>query len=329
MSVSTLDTSVSAASTLDLAQANAKPQANASRLAPAVLSFNGQNTANVSFHSRENQAGPVFANFQMPTDRHSHAHHHPQAAAQKSFMDQLKQWIGLFFSGHRPPMQPGCGNPPPRPNPGCGSPPPRPFPTIGKPCPTLPGRPDPQYSHKSNEQLAQQLLGNFHAFRDPKQPGYVSIDSIHAMANKGWSSNPAINENIRLAKELLRRPELLDAIDRHSTTGALDGLIDRQKLGMIIGGNNPFKYNNDKQLAQEMLDHFDALKGRHSGPDLRIKDLKKLAAKPLTGDVSKDHLIQLAQEILKRSDVLTEMDNLAGRDNDGRISRRALRHLSR
>ena len=173
------------------------------------------------------------------------------------------------------------------------------------------------------------MLNNFSAFKDPKNPGYVSVDSIHAMASKGWSSNPVMNENIRLAKELLRRPELIDAIDRHSTTGALDGLIDRQKLGMVIKGDNYFKYNSDKQLAGEMLDHFDALKGRHSGPDLRINDLKKLAANPLSGDSAKDHLIQLAQEILKRSDVLMKMDNLAGHDNDGRISKTALRLLSR
>jgi hypothetical protein len=42
-----------------------------------------------------------------------------------------------------------------------------------------------------------------------------------------------------------------------------------------------------------------------------------------------DHLIQLSQEILKRSDVLREMDNLAGRDNDGWISWQALYLLSR
>lgn len=71
-----------------------------------------------------------------------------------------------------------------------------------------------------------------------------------------------MNENIRLANELLRRPELMAAMDRHSSTGALDGLIDRQKLNMVIKGENYFKYKTDKELAGELLDHFDELKKR-------------------------------------------------------------------
>ena len=118
---------------------------------------------------------------------------------------------------------------------------------------------------KNREELAQQLLDNFNAFRDPKKPGYVSVDSILAMAKRGWSPNPAMNENIRLANELLRRPELMAAMDRHSSTGALDGLIDRQKLNMVIKGENYFKYKTDKELAGELLDHFDELKKRSGG----------------------------------------------------------------
>ena len=97
---------------------------------------------------------------------------------------------------------------------------------IGCAAPTPPCRPHQQYSLKNNEELAQQLLNNFDAFRDRKNPGYVSVDSIHAMAKKGWSPNPVTNANIRLANELLRRPELMSALDRHTSTGALDGLID-------------------------------------------------------------------------------------------------------
>jgi hypothetical protein len=177
--------------------------------------------------------------------------------------------------------------------------------------------------------LAKQLLDNFNAFRDPKNPGYISVGSIHAMANRGWSSNPAVNENIRLAKELLRRPDLMSALDRHSSTGSLDGLIDRQNLNLVIKGGNYFKYNTDKELAGEMLKHFNELKGGPWGQDISIKDLRKLAAKHQTGDSAKDHLIQLAQEVLKRSDLVKMLDNLASPDNDGRISKEALRRLSR
>ena len=45
-----------------------------------------------------------------------------------------------------------------------------------------------------------------------------------------------MNENIRLANELLRRPELMAALDRHGSTGALDGLVDRHSLNAVIQG---------------------------------------------------------------------------------------------
>ncbi|OPA94081.1 hypothetical protein BFW88_09570 [Pseudomonas fluorescens] len=137
-----------------------------------------------------------------------------------------------------------------------------------------------------------------------------------------------MNQNIRLAKELLRRPELTDALDRHSRTGSLDGLIDRENVSLVIKGDNFFQFKSDKELAGKMLEHFDELKGR-CGNDLNISNLKKLARQDLTGDSSKDHLIQLAQEILKRSHVLRDMDNHTGTKNDNLISRESLWRLSR
>ncbi|WP_411379646.1 type III secretion effector protein [Pseudomonas sp. MPB26] len=335
MSVSTLDSSLSASTTADLTQNHAKPQASASGSAPAAPSFNGQ-SASVNFSTRDHQAGPVFGG--------SAATVQPQNATQQapvlpSFLEQARHWLGHWFGGHRPHPHPGCSNPPPRPNPDCSGPPPRPnpgnsaparpTPTPGRPFPTLPWGPDKHYSQKNNEQLAQQLLANFAAFKDSNNPGSVSVDSLHAMANRGLSGNAAMDNNIKLARELLRRPELIDAIDRHPTTGALDGLIDRKKLSTIINGDNYFKYSSDKQLAQEMLEHFKELKGNKWGSNLRIADLKKLAGSSLTGDSSRDHLIQLAQEVLKRSDLVSKLDTFAGADNDGRISWKALYSTSR
>ena len=182
---------------------------------------------------------------------------------------------------------------------------------------------------KNNEQLAKQLSDNFNAFRDRNNPGYISVDSIHAMAKKGWSPDPVTNANIRLANELLRRPELMSALDRNTSTGALDGLINRQNVNAVIEGENYFKYKSDKELAGEMLKHFNELKSNPRAGELSFHNLRRLASQSQTGDSSKDHLVQLAQEILRRSDVLKKMDNLAGRDNDGRISWQALYQLSR
>ncbi len=254
---------------------------------------------------------------------------HSSEPARQGLMDTVRHWVSPWFAWHRPQPGPGYCNPPPRPNPGCSNPPPRPDPTVGKPYPPAPGWPDPTYSLKSNDELAQQLRDNFNAFRDRSNPGYVSVDSIYGMAKKTWSPNPVTNANIRLANELLRRPELMSALDRHSSTGALDGLIDRQNVNIVVKGENYFKYKTDKEMAGEMLEHFDELKRNPWDRELSFNHLRSLAAQEQTGDSPMDHLIQLSQEILKRSDVLREMDNLAGRDNDGRISWQALYQLSR
>jgi hypothetical protein len=328
MSISTHDASVPASTTPNRALADDKPLVKPDGPAPAGLSFKDHATVTVSFHSHEKKSGPVFSDPHAPVERQMPGQN--KVSMLHSFLNGLKDWITSLFSGFRPPMHPGCGSkPPPRPNPSESSPPPRPTPTVGRPFPTPPGGVDTQYSLKSNEQLAQQLLDNFRAFRDPKNPGYISADSIHEMANKKCSSDPVMNENIRLAKEMLRRPELMNAIDRHSSTGALDGLIDRENLRLVINGGNYFKYHSDKDVVQELLEHFKELRGSQWDLSLQVNDLKQLAASTLTGDSEKDHLIQLAQEMLKRSDLVTKLDNLASQDRDGRISLLALLLASR
>ncbi|WP_339484112.1 type III secretion effector protein [Pseudomonas sivasensis] len=343
MSVSMSDTHAAASSTSARSQDNVAPQGNAERQVPAP---NGNAAANVRFLSPESQGGPVFGDRQsLPARQNPFERMEPSysAPATSNFVTSFKHWVGHCFSGYRPPFpgcsnppprpNPGCSNPPPRPNPGCSNPPPRPNPGCSnpppRPYPMPPCRPDPQYSLKNNEQLAQQLSDNFNAFRDRNNPGYISVDSIHAMAKKGWSPDPVTNANIRLANELLRRPELMSALDRNTSTGALDGLINRQNVNAVIKGENYFKYKSDKELAGEMLKHFNELKSNPRAGELSFHDLRRLASQSQTGDSSKDHLVQLAQEILRRSDVLKKMDNLAGRDNDGRISWQALYQLSR
>ncbi|PTC29787.1 type III secretion effector protein [Pseudomonas aylmerensis] len=329
MSVSMLDKPTPASSGPELSQAKSSPHAKARGPAPAAPTFMGQSAASVSFQSRESHAGPVFGAPQSATATTTSAadsSRHGGAVATSSALGQIKHWMGQWFGGHRPPLHPGWGNPPPRPHPGWSNPPPRPMPVISnpppRPFPTVPGGPGLDYSLMSRNELAAQLSAKYSAFRDPRNPGYVSVDSIRAMANKGWSPNPAVNENIRLAKALLRDPGLMSALDRHGSTGALDGLIDRTSLNAVINGTNYFQFKTDKELFGEMLEHYNQLKGRF-GRDLTVSDLRKLAGQSLTGDSPKDHLIQLAQEMFKRTNAL----NLASSGN--RITQAMLRYLSR
>ncbi len=306
MSVSMQDNPACASSTPDHAHGNASAGNQARPSAPVMPEARHTHAANVSFHTHNAQSGPVFGGQPTATDPHSHAYQpHYDAPLTPRFMHQLKHLLAHLFGGHRPQR-----------------------PDFANPYPIAPGRPDPQYSSKSPNELTRQLRNNFSAFLDPKTPGFASPASIYAMAIKGRSADPVMNENIRLANELLRRPDLIKAVDRQGATGALDGRISLQDLNAIISSNDPFKYTTDKQLAAEMDHHFDLLNGGRTGQELSFSDLRTMAKLSLTGNAAQNHLIQLAKEALKRGEVLRTMDNLNGRANDGRINREALRRLS-
>lgn len=312
MSVSTLDRPVPA-STPGL------PTARAARPASAPAHHNA---GHVSFSARQHPTGPMFNAGQHAEYRHNGQGQTPHAALLETpantLMALLRKMFGNGFGDHRPAHAAPCqGKPRPHETH-------RPDPAHAKP-----NRPGSPYAKQSNEQLAQRLLDNFDAFKDPKSPDYITTQALEAMASRALTGNPSVDQNIRLARELLKRPELVQALDRNSGTGATDGLISRETLTRTLKSQSPFKYQDDKQLAGEMLKHFDELKGGFWSRTINIDDLKDLASRKLTGDPAKDHLIWLAREITQRSDALMKMDNTGSRDDDGLISKKALRKLSR
>ena len=222
----------------------------------------------------------------------------------------------------KPPERPT----PCKPDPCYSKPPVRPTPC--KPDPCYGHKPDPVYSQKSNDDLARQLLNNFDAFKDPKTPWFVTTQGLSDMANKPLTGNPAQDQNIRLARELLRRPEVVNALDRHSSTGALDGLIDRQKIQMTLSSQSPLKYQDDSRLAQEMLEHFEGLKDPANPGFISIDKLHGLASWP-TSDPVHGRLAWIAQEVLKRSEVKENMDGGDRWGKDGWIHWDTLRQMSR
>ena len=308
MSVSLQDTPVFASSTPDVGQGHSRAEHKASQASPAAPSFSGSHAVNVNINFGGHQGGPVFGHHASPPEPHTHGDAwHPDSPVTQSYAHQFKQALANLFGGHRPH---------------------RPTASSGNPYPAAPGVSDPVYAAKSPATLSLQLRDNFGAFQDPRMPGQVSATSILAMAEKGWSANPAINENIRLANELLRRPDLMRAFDRNGN-GVPDGVMSRHDLNSVIGSNNPFKYTPDKQILSEMLNHFNALNGGRGEEELTFADLKRMAACSQTSNSPQDHVIQLAEEVLKRGDLLKALDNIKSRNHDGRISRSALRTLSR
>lgn len=171
------------------------------------------------------------------------------------------------------------------------------------------------------------LLNNFDAFKDPKRPQYVTTQGIEAMANKPLTGNAAQDQNILLARELMKRPELVNAMDRHSTTGALDGLIDRQKIQMTLGSQSPMKYLDDNKLAGEMLKHFSALRDPDNRDYISIDKLRGMAQWP-TDDPAHGRLAWIAQEILKRSETLASADGGDHWGKDGWIHKDTLRQMA-
>lgn len=292
----------------------------------------GQESVSVSFGAPEHKAGPMFAGppMQGTADSRGFATSAFPASNPNTFLGgligQLQGFLNnlkSMFNPSRP--SPGIGRPDPanpyKPNPGCCGPAP------GKPEPGY-GRPDPHYSRRSNDQLGELLKDNFNAFRAPGK-SYITQKSLEDMAGKRLTGNEASDQNILLARELLRRPEVIQAFDRSGGTGNLDGRITRQDLNAVLNSDNPLKYQSDKQIAEQMLKDFNALKGGFWSNAINVKDLNRIAASPLTGNPRQDSLIQLAREVTQRSSLLTQMDNFGSRDNDGKIVKDALRWLSR
>jgi hypothetical protein len=202
-----------------------------------------------------------------------------------------------------------------------------------KPCcnPGPPARPnptlaDPLYGKQSNEVLAQGLLDKYNAFKPWYAPA-VTPGHISRMARQPLTGNPERDANIRLARELLKRPELMQALDRNDGTGALDKSLSKEDISKFILSSNPLKLMDDKQLAQNVLNNFNALKGPWWSANRNAIDIEtfaKLASRPLVGHEATDNITQLAKEVMARSELKGSMDNVFGCMRDGKITRNDL-----
>lgn len=289
-------------------------------------SRSGQGAIHISFNVPQNGVGPVYSNgptTQSTMDPHGAANNSFRASYANSFLGgligQLQDFLHKLFNPFRP--HPGYGRPDP-------AIPLRPLPGHCRPTPCKPdpgyGRPDPHFSRQTPDQLGNLLKNKFDAFTVPGQP-FITKQSLEEMAGRRLTNDQDRNENILLARELLRRPDVIQAFDRAGRTGDLDGRISRRDLNAVLDSGNALKYKTDKQLAEQMLKDFDALKGGIWSRSISIKDLKKLAASS-SSDPKQQRLIELAKEVTQRSSLLTLMDSLDR--YDGKIGRAALRHLS-
>lgn len=309
MSVSALDTPVSVSSRSGISPPGPKAEARASHDAAAF--FDSYQAGGNNFRSPHGHHWQMSGAPPHSADRYSHqpspAMHHP--ALPHNGMQKPKPW-NSWFGGNQHPEHTQHSKPPARPFPGGGS-------------------SGPIASNKGYDQMARDLLNDARVITGSRHATTVDIREIQAMAQKPLGWNPAMNKRIKRAQTLMRNPEALKAFDRSSGTGAFDGKIDLKQLSQLARDDNPLKYSNKTEVSKELLSHYEQLKERFGRGEINANYLKKLAAMPLTGNPSDDHLIHLARESTKYSDDMAERDNLASKKGDGRISWHALQVLSR
>ncbi|KTC63464.1 hypothetical protein AO262_19840 [Pseudomonas fluorescens ABAC62] len=102
-----------------------------------------------------------------------------------------------------------------------------------------------------------------------------------------------MDSNILLARELVRRPELMQAFDRRGTTGEMDNRLSKADIERFVNSSNPLKLATDKDIVLDVLRHFNTLKGGFWNRSIDLSTFEKLATQPWTGDPKRDHLIQL------------------------------------
>lgn len=335
MSVSALDHAVS-----NPPPRTPPPKAEHPRNAPAPSPIGEQKAGRINFNSGDTHTTQLFASqapaSQSRTEGRTSQANSGQFGANDAHgpFGQLKQKLKGWCGGQRPPkpdpcQPPPCNGKPPKPPKPCK---PKPDPCKPDPCNSKPPvRPDPckpdPYPCKSNENLLEMLKGAFESFKTPGSGQFINKETIRDFAQKDPAMHPGQRHLIHLAQALDSREGLLDAIDRYSTTGALDNLIDMRKIQMTLDDPSPLKYYSDQQLAGEMLEHFRGLSNREHPGYINTNKLREIAKWP-TGDEGRGRLAWIAQEVIKRSETEKQMD---GGDNcwgtDGWIHKSTLEQM--
>lgn len=164
----------------------------------------------------------------------------------------------------------------------------------------LPCRPCYGFGNKSNADLSRMLLDRFDDFKAPN--GFITKGGLKDMAGKPLTGDYEKDQNIRLARELMRRGDLVDDMDRHHITGGLDGLIDRNNLNITM-----FKNQNDKELARELMRDVDLFKAPQWPFHLSLEKLHEVANWTVTRHPYFGRQAWLAKELLRRPDMLDRL----------------------
>ncbi|WP_157943511.1 hypothetical protein [Pseudomonas orientalis] len=88
-----------------------------------------------------------------------------------------------------------------------------------------PARPNPKdYSSMSDSDLAKAFGDNFQAFKHPTTPN-ATTDKIREVAGRSLTGDAQKDNEIQLARELLKRDNVMKALDSVDDNGKRDGVI--------------------------------------------------------------------------------------------------------
>lgn len=159
----------------------------------------------------------------------------------------------------------------------------------------------------SNMDMKIHLSLNFDTYADPKNPGFITRESLRNVAYCGTQSGIAC-EHVDFARALLENHHLMEELDGYGKYKH-DGKIDRASLDSAINPeNNQFSSMSDEQLLRYGLDNFERFKeepqwifGGSRG--VTTSSLTKLATSKTNDPAPK----MFARELLSRPELVSRL----------------------
>ncbi|MHA6576461.1 hypothetical protein [Pseudomonas yamanorum] len=191
-----------------------------------------------------------------------------------------------------------------------------------------PTNPFEQYSDSA---VASAFGHHFQSFKHPTTPN-ATVGKIRQVAAQSLTGDAAKDRVTMLAREVIKRDNVLDALDSVDDKGVRDGVIGpwNPKLAAEQLSNchtpppppkpccaKPFNIYDrmpDSSLALAFGNNYKAF-GKPENGVADVEQIYNIAGRQLSGNWAEDNMTLLAREIVKRSHVSHALDSI---DDNGR-----------
>lgn len=158
----------------------------------------------------------------------------------------------------------------------------------------------------SNSMLARKVLSHFSDLETPNNLGYYSFDltDLKKMADgKLRDGRDATQEQIELAKEIFRRPGLVEAFDKNKD-GWTSGAANWNDVAVIA---EDFESLSDVYLSHQTNVHFYELSSTPDDKIISLKDLREAAGEQPSSRHFSSKAQAVAQALLNRPELLRKL----------------------